>query len=159
MSRTLSISMLTRPLVVFCDEDMRRTLTLLLFAIPAILTLRWPLPIALATLRGEGAVDRTVLAFLAPFVLMLVGLPGYLAAAAGARPQSRLRLLLRRAGTLFVLLSALLVLLWMSPAVMQMATTLRRPLSNAVWIAPPLATMVLSVVARQRLRTKPPVLR
>ncbi|MGK2857290.1 MAG: hypothetical protein ACSLFQ_08795 [Thermoanaerobaculia bacterium] len=49
----------------------------------ALLALRWPLPVFWASVRGHGAFDATVGAFLATFALGVAGLPGFLAAVWG----------------------------------------------------------------------------
>jgi hypothetical protein len=128
--------------------QLSRPLRAALFVIPAIVTLRWPLPIVAATLRGEGIIDRTVLAFIAPFVLMLIGLPGFVAAAAGRRGETRSAQLWIRASILLVVVSAALVLVWMWPAVLTMRSTLKNPIMLIVWIAPPIATLILATRLR-----------
>jgi hypothetical protein len=127
---------------------LNRLLRAALFVIPAIITLRWPLPIVAATLRGEGIIDRTVLAFIAPFVLMLIGLPGFVAAAFGRRGETRWSQLWIRASILLVVISAALVLVWMWPAVLTMRSTLRNPVMLMVWLAPPIATLILATRLR-----------
>lgn len=128
--------------------QLSRPLRAALFLIPAIFTLRWPLPIVAATLRGEGIIDRTVLAFMAPFVLMLIGLPGFAAAAAGSRGETRSSQLWIRASILLVVISAALVLVWMGPAVLTMRSTLKNPVMLVAWLAPPIVTLVLATRLR-----------
>lgn len=95
--------------------------------------------------------DRTVVAFLVPFFLMLAGYPGFLAAAAGLDPPGPGTRAVLVLSVLLVLISALLVLLWMTPAVMTMPSTLRHPISNLLWVLPPVVTVALAVLTSRRL--------
>lgn len=112
----------------------------------AVLSLRWPMPVFWTSLRGEGAIDGTIGAFLASFVLGLLGLPGFLAAlwgrwtGSGSAAPWWIRL-----GLVATLASSLTIAAWIAVSVREIGSTLTR-LEVVLQLAP-VATVALAAVA------------
>ena len=114
----------------------------------AVLALRWPLPVFWSSVRGEGAVDATISAFLASFALGLCGLPGFLAALwgwQGSSGSAAPRWI--RVGLVATLASSLTTAGWIAISVQEIRATLET--SEIVAQTLPLAvTAVAAVVLR-----------
>lgn len=112
----------------------------------AVLSLRWPMPVFWASLRGEGAIDGTVGAFLASFVLGMLGLPGFLAAlwgrgtGSGSAAPRWIRL-----GLVATLASSLTIATWIAISVREIGSTLTR--LDVVLQSAPVAVVALAAVA------------
>ncbi|MCM2314657.1 MAG: hypothetical protein NDJ92_05845 [Thermoanaerobaculia bacterium] len=112
----------------------------------AVLSLRWPMPVFWASVRGEGAIDGTIGAFLVSFVLGLLGLPGFLAAlwgrwtGSGSAAPRWIRL-----GLVATLASSLTTATWIAVSVREIGSTLTG-LEVALQLAP-VATVALAAVA------------
>ncbi len=113
-------------------------------------SLRWSYPIALPTICGKGALDATIVAFSASFVLGALALPGFGAALFGA---GRVRGAVRswvQASLVMTLASALSTIGWIATSIAAIGPTLSRA-RVAGELAAPLGAAVVSVWLRVRL--------
>lgn len=112
----------------------------------ALLALRWPLPVSWASVRGDGAFDATVGAFLATFVLGIVGLPGFLAALWGRRGGRGVKVAWWiRVGLVATLASSLTTAAWIGVSVHEIGVTLQW--GEVVGQFLPIAVAAVSAVA------------
>lgn len=129
---------------------MSRVLTRLLLTACALLALRWPLPVFWSTLRGEGAVDGPIAAFLASFLLGLLGLPGFLAALWSALPSATCDApWWMRLGLLATVAGSVTTAGWIAISVREIGTTLE--MREILLVALPVAvTAIAAVMLRKR---------
>jgi len=115
-----------------------------------ILALRWPLLVTIETLRGEGFVDRTIVAFAATFFMIAAGLPGVVIASSGGTRYGQTVRLIGASSLLSLLAGCLGSLGWIGASVRTIGVTLS-PLQIVVSVVPPLAAALAAVWLRVRL--------
>lgn len=121
----------------------RRTVRVVVSLFP-VLALRWHLPLVMSSLRGAATIDATVAAFLATFVLGVLGLPGFLSALwRSGTPQAWWV----GAGLLATIIASCSTLLWVAVAVSQIGTTLSA-WTIAGFVVPCVATGVTAIWLR-----------
>ena len=101
------------------------------------------------TLRGRGHIDLTIVAFLASFGMIALGLPGYAAALAGARGSSRVGRFALVGSLLLMLTGCLATLVWIVVSVRVIGGTLK-PIQIALTVLPPMVTALTAVRLRFR---------
>ncbi len=118
-----------------------------------VLSLRWPWTVSVETLRGRGHIDLTIVAFVASFGMIVLGLPGYAAAVAGARGSSPVGRLALAGSLLFLLTGCLATLVWIVVSVRAIGGTLT-PIQIALAVLPPMVTALSAVRLRFRFQSE-----